>query len=383
MKPSLGNLLLAWLMGGILFVSCLSAQEFTYAFHIDKPKPYLKEAVLLTLEINQSNPDIVLLIDFDLVKSDNYTFERVDIQEKDTHHALSITYTYLLYPLRTGLIDINTKLIQKVTSDDSIAYSFSGDRDNVRGLVTQNKAIPLTPLSLEVKALEKETLLVGDFQLHYQLSTHQAKAYEPIPFHFTIQGEGYPPLLENIFPKAIAFNYFSEVPKIKSVTHLSGTHNTAEYTMALSHHRDFNLSQLAFKAFNPKTQEYYTLRIPAQHFGIDAIEKQDLLNKDNYPPLISSDWSWIKTFLGYLLVFASGYLLASWRRKVKKSQHKVAHPLREKIKKATDAKALLRILLAHPQQPFAQSITKLEALLYEDAKISLTQLKKEAMESIE
>jgi hypothetical protein len=48
----------------------LSAEDFTYDFHLDKQDPYLKEPVILTLDLKQTNHDIVLLFNFDLRKSD-------------------------------------------------------------------------------------------------------------------------------------------------------------------------------------------------------------------------------------------------------------------------------------------------------------------------
>ena len=77
----------------------LNAEDFTYTFNVDKPSPYVKEAVLLTLNLNQTNPDVVMLFNLDLVKSDAYTFQRLDIKETDNYHNTNVEYVYLIYPL--------------------------------------------------------------------------------------------------------------------------------------------------------------------------------------------------------------------------------------------------------------------------------------------
>jgi hypothetical protein len=134
----------------------LTAEDFTYEFHLDKQDPYLKEPVILTLDLKQTNHDIVLLFNFDLRKSDDYFFQRLDTKETDTHHNIQIHYVYLLYPLKAGEINISFDLMKKVTTDDSVAYSFSGDRDNIKGLVTTDTKITLPPLPLSVKKLPQD-----------------------------------------------------------------------------------------------------------------------------------------------------------------------------------------------------------------------------------
>jgi hypothetical protein len=195
MKHNLGKIVLLFL--GFTFIF---ANDFNYKITVDKTNPYIKEAVILTVDINQTNHNIVLLFDFDLLKNNSYSFQRIDIKEIDAYHAAQIQYTYLIYPLKEGDINIDFHLTQKATTDESVAYSFSGDRDNVKGLVTVNTKIDLAPLTLKVKPLPKNTQIVGDFSLDYKIKTLHAQAFEPIPLQVTLKGIGYPPLLENLLP---------------------------------------------------------------------------------------------------------------------------------------------------------------------------------------
>jgi hypothetical protein len=375
MKRSLGSLLL------LLFYSTLAwSEDFSHSFTVDNHQPYVKEAVLLTLKIKQTNHDKVLFFNFDLEKSPNYRFQRVAIQEQGKHHFAYREYSYLIYPLKSGKINLNFKLQKRATTDEGISYSYSGDRDNVKGLETVDSDITLAPITLEVKALPKETELVGDFKLQHQFKTHQAKAYQAIPFELEIKGHGYPPLLENILLSENNITLFKEQPLIKSVSSIKGTENTISYSMALSSNKSFSLKERIIKAFNPKTQKSYVLSLPQQDFTIEPVEPSSLVDKEDFPKPLKSDFSWLGNFFSYFIVFIAGYLTAfayQWREK---SKPKTEHPLYRKIKKSKNAKELLQLLMANNQDAFKPTIEALENLIYKKSKTSFKSIK-EALET--
>ncbi len=381
MKHTLGKVI--FLLLGFLF---LQAEDFSYAFHVDKTHPYVKEPVILTVELNQTNPNIVLLFDFDLIKDPSYTFQRIDSKETDTqtgqglHHA-KVKYVYLVYPLMSGEIAIHFKLTKKVTTDESVAYSFSGDRDNVKGLVTTDTDIPLPPLKLAVKPVPSGTQVVGDFTLAYRLKQTKAKAYEPIPFQVTLQGTGYPPLV-TLLPKDVNFTLFSETPILRSKAGYSGTQNVVHFPMALSHNEDFTLPKIVIKAFDPKKKKTYELTVPEQRFEVSKVDKKTLVDKIDNPKTLKTDWSWLRSLLTYMLVFAAGYLTAVSFKWTKKTQSRSEDPIKEKIRQAKDAKALLQLLLAHDPQRFASSIQTLEDSLYGHGKINLRKVKEEVIDRL-
>lgn len=377
MKNNLGNTLLF-----LLAFVVLQAEDFNYDFKVNNTHPYVKEAVILTLDIHQTNNDVVLLFNFDLKKSDNYQFQRLDTKETDSYHNAEIHYEYLIYPIKAGEVDLEFELIKKVTTDESVAYSFSGDRDNVKGLVTTDTQISLPPLVLQVKPLPQGTLFVGDFSLTHQTKTHQAKPYEPIPFQVHIEGQGYPPLIDSLLPKEGAFTRFTEHPLVKSVATSKGTQNSVSYPMALSHSKSFTLPDIRLKAFNPKTEKSYYLSVPSQHFDIEAVDKETLIDKEDHPKPFSMDWSWLRIFLSYLVVFGAGYLTAMAVKWQKKTMQSTRDPLWEKITNSKDEKSLLQILMATDDRRFASCIEKLESSLYGDGKINLNKVKQEAQEII-
>lgn len=381
MKHNLGKTLTLLLL---FFLVMLKAEDFNYSFHIDKPRPYVKEPVILTLELNQTNPNIVLLFNFDLEKSKNYTFQRIDSKETDTQetqglHNAHVTYTYLIYPLTSGEVILSFKLLKKVTSDESVAYSYSGDRDNVKTLVTTDTPITLPSLKLNARPLPKGTQIVGDFTLDYRIKKYEAKAYEPLPYEVTLKGLGYPPLL-TLIPKDVNFTVFQEKPLRTTHSDVYGTHNRVVYPMALSHDKDFLLPELTLNAFDPKTQRSYSLNIPEQKFNITQVDKSQLVDKKDNPKALSMDWDWLVSLLSYLLVFIAGYLTAMSWKWAKITKAPAAHPLKEKIQNAKNHKALLQILMAHDPHRFHVPIKALEDSLYGHGKMNLSKVKKEVID---
>ena len=380
MKHSLGKKLLFFLS----FV-LLQAEDFSYTFHVDNKNPYVKEAVLLTLDLTQTNHDVVLLFDFDLAPSKQYSFQRLDIKETDSYHNAKVHYIYLVYPLVSGEVKLQFTLTQKATTDESVAYSFSGDRDNVKGLVTTNTKITLPPLVLSTKVLPKGTQLVGNFTLKHKVNKQQAKAYEPLPLQVTIQGLGYPPLLDRLLPKEGNFTRFTEKPMVHSVASDEGTQSTVIYPIALSHSENFTLEALQIKAFNPKTEESYQLTLPTQHFDITKVDKAQLLDKSNTPEVLTTNWfggEWLGTLFKYLIVFIAGVLSALTFKWGKRKQTAQENPLKTKVQNADNERALLQILMATDSKRFKTSIEKLEESLYGNGKINFRQVKQEAEEQI-
>jgi len=361
----------------------LCAEDFSHHLTIDKSSPYIKEPIILTLELNQTNKDVVLLFNFTLQKSNAYTFRRLDIEESDAYHNLNIKYTYLLYPLKAGEIKISFALLKKVTTDASIAYSFSGDRDNVKTLETKDTKVRLKPLILDIKALPKGTQVVGDFALSYDVPKHQAQAYEPLPFSVTLQGRGYPPVLSSLLGVEGNFRAFSQDPQIYSKTSLKGTENTIKYTMAFSHSKDFSLNPIEIKAFNPLSKQVYTLSVPQQNFSIEPIKHKMLIDKTDNPKPLTSDFKWLEEFLFYILIFLAGYATAMIVKfKSITLPQTQDNPIDAKIEACKSSKALLQVLISLQDKNFDPLIAKIENSLYQQEKKSFKDLKKEALNSM-
>ena len=366
----------------VLLIIPLVAEDFSHSIIIDNLHPYEKEALLLNVEINQTNPNTVLFFKFDINSSDAYSIEQIESIYDNTLHHNTIHNRYLIYPLKTGKVPIHFTLIKRVTDEEKVAYYASGDRDDFKKLETKDIAIPLTPLVLQVKALPPHTQLVGDYRLHTTLKKTHVKSQEPIDMQVNIEGEGYPPVLKELFSPLKEVTLFKQKPQIEKFPTRTNMHYKVHYLMALSSAHSFTLPDINITAFNPKTEHLYTLTHPAQQIEVVPANHSTLVDSMNNPPLLKSDWSWIQEGFTYLLIFLAGYLTALVWRGEKKFRTKLKNPLKEKIEATKDAKTLLQLLMAQDDPRFHKPIAALENALYQNGKIQLNKVKKEAVDTL-
>jgi len=380
-KQNLGSLSNGRFIGAAVFLwlfamtGALSAEDFTYRITPSKTDPYLKEPILLRVDLNQTNPDVVLLFQFKVNPDKHYKVRPLYAQHNDTLHHTKLSNLYELYPLQTGDINVTFSLIKRVTNDAKVRYFSSGDRDDFKKLETEDFPITLPPLTLHVRPLPKETQLVGDYTLDYRIKTHHAKAYTPIPITVTIKGKGYPPEIKALFPKGADYTLFTEKPKIETISTPQGSLIKARYIYAISAEKSFMLPTVELHAFNPFDEHTYTLKIPEQHFEIEPVETKQLVDRTDSPKPFALETDWLWRFLGYLGAFAAGFGSALlWKRRSGSSPHHnkdETTPLQTKIEDAKDAKSLLQILLASNDPHYREAITALEAHLYKGEALDL------------
>lgn len=376
-KHALGNIFFF-----LLSLSLLHSEDFTYTITPSKQVVYLHEPLLLTVDLNQTNPDIVLLFHFAIEKHKSYEIKPLFAQHDDSLHHAKHHNRYIIYPLQTGDINITFSLTKRVTNDEKVRYFSSGDRDDFKKLETNDFPIALPPLTIQVKPLPSDTQIVGDYTLDYHIDSHEAKAYTPLSMQVTLKGTGYPPRLSNLVPKRPEYALFSETPEIKTFPSTKGFMTTAKYLFAFSANQSFTLPAMTLHAFNPQTHKSYTLTMPKQDFKIDAVDTHTLVDTFDAPPLLHSDFSWVKNLFIYLMIFTAGYFTAMITKWQRKNTTKNAHPLIEKIQHAKDTKALLQVLMAQDSHRFTSCITHLEKALYDDGKINLNKVKEEAIDLI-
>jgi len=360
-------------------MSTLMAEDFTYRIMPGKTDPYLKEPILLRVDLNQTNPDVVLLFDFKVNPDKRYRAHPLSAQHNDTLHHTRLSNLYEIYPLQNGDINVTFSLTKRVTTDDKVRYFSSGDRDDFKKLETKDFHVTLPPLKLHVRPLPKEAEIVGDYKLDYKIKTHHTKAFAPIPVTIMITGKGYQPEIKDLLPKSGDYTLFAEKPKIKKISTPQGSLIKVRYTYALSAKQSFDLPTIKLHAFNPFKGKPYILKIPRQHFEIDSVPQKQLVDSADSPRPFTFEMEWLWNLLVYLAAFAAGYTSALlWKKRSNKSLGKKkseADPLRSKIEDAKDAKALLQILMASNDPHYREAITALEAHLYKGKALNLHKFK--------
>lgn len=356
--------------------SLLQANDVDYSFHLSTTTPYEKEGVLLEVNLTQLNHDKVMIFNFSLPKSEDYDVYQIEFKEHEAYHALVHRYRYLLYPKKSGDINITFNMVKSITNDANVAYAISGDRDNVKGLEKEDFAELLKPLSLTVKKLPLGTVLVGDFTLTNRLDKNSTQAYNPINLSVILKGSGFLAPFE-LLKQGKAYKLFSQKPKFKTQQSKMGSNSTLQWDYAFSAKESFSLPKVTLKAFNPKIQKSYVLGFPAYKIEVKEVKSSTLLDKEDYPPRAKGvDWDFWGNFLSYVIVFVAGFLMPRdlFRAKEKKLKTN-ENILSEKISEAKTHKTLLQVLLLENNVKFTHAIKALESVVYNGDNISLNKIK--------
>ena len=176
----------------VLIINFLNAKDMDISFRINKKSAYQGEAILLDVNLSQLDHSKVMLFNFSIKKSQKYRFKQIDFREDNRHHNLQQYYKFLIYPISSGNVNIKFNMIKSITDDAKVAYSISGDRDNVKGLVKQDIILDIEPFSLDVQKIADDIDFIGDYQLEYNIDKKSVESYEPINLNIKIQGSGLP-----------------------------------------------------------------------------------------------------------------------------------------------------------------------------------------------
>ena len=369
----------------ILFLSFLLLQtlhaqdDVAYSFYFSTTTPYKEEAVFLDVNISQLDHSKVMLFNFTLKNSKEYSFHQIGLEEREKYHDLQHEYSYIIYPKKSGRIKIEFDMVKSLTDDDKVTYSISGDRDSVKRLEKEDIKVTLKPMFLDVKSLLKGVDLVGDFKLTHTLDKQKTESFNPINLKVKLKGKGEVEPFE-LLKENKSYRLFHQAPKVKKFHAKDGTTTDIEWEYAISAKDSFTLPAIELKAFNPKSEKVYFLKIPEYKIEVDKVKEESLLDSENVPPKISKpiDWSWWGWLFSYVLVFIAGFLMPRDLFKRKKLREESNEEiLAKKIKSAKSHKELLEILLAENNTKYSKAIEALELVLYRGHKISLSKIIKE------
>jgi hypothetical protein len=353
------------------------ANDIVYSIKSSKEQLYLNEALILEVNISQIDNSKVMLFNFSPKLSDAYDFHQIDFHEHEKYHDLQHQYSYLIYPKKRGEVHIAFDMVKSITDDDKVAYSISGDRDNVKGLQKEDIVVNLEPLSLEVKQPSQEVDLIGDFSLEYTIDKKETEAFDPINLKVKLKGKGNVEAFE-LLEQSEEYKLFTQKPNFKAFHSKDGTTTVLEWDYAISAEKSFSLPKKVLKAFNPETERFYELTLPAFNIEVQKVDKAKLLDKVDSPAKAQSfDWSYITTFFSYLVVFLAGWLMPRDIVRFKKQKEQsLEEQFQEKIDASKTHKALLELLLLENKSQYREAISALEAVVYHNAKKSLSEIKK-------
>ncbi len=360
----------------VLIINFLNAKDMDISFSINKKSAYQGEAILLDVNLSQLDHSKVMLFNFSIKKSQKYRFKQIDFREDNRHHNLQQYYKFLIYPISSGNVNIKFNMIKSITDDAKVAYSISGDRDNVKGLVKQDIILDIEPFSLDVQKIADDIDFIGDYQLEYNIDKKSVESYEPINLNIKIQGSGLPIDNFDILKDKDDYKIFRQKPKIKTVYQKEKSITTIEWSYAISSKNSFSLDKINLKVFNPQTKKTYSLNIPKIDINVKPINMDNLVDKIDIP-LQAQSFQWDKFFIiiSYLLVFIAGFLTPKDIFNKLRYKAKIKNSFEIEVDRCKTSKELFLLLIAQNDKKFDKIIIELESNIYQNININLKDLK--------
>ncbi len=379
MNAGPGRIVLFFLM----LTVALAASDYSYSLHLSKKSLFVKEPMIVTFDINQTDHSKVMFFDFSLKSGNDFFVHRLDKRVDEGYHARKERYTYLVYPLKAGKIELRFDLLVRRGNDDLLTTAFTGGRYNVKAVETDDSHEPIPAQKLEVKPLPAGTDLVGKFKVERRIKKRILHSYEPLYIDIEISGTGYAPDIEQIawLPRVSGVRLFADKPKIVRRYTKEGIKTEALFRYALIAQKDYLIPGLHLQVFDTVQKKSYTIDEPAVKIEIEPAQTASLIDKKSLPPPIESPGTLLKQFFLSLLIFGAGWISAVLTMRIRRSRKRKSggNEWQNMVKSSKDARTLLKLLVMKDPKRYEPWIERLEYALYKGEKADLKEIKKEVL----
>ncbi len=307
MKSTLGKACILLL----LYINVFSSSTLaTYSLTANKTNIYEKEAVKISFVTHQTQHDNIMFFFLEPKKSKKYDIALLQKTAKDiAYHDKQTTFTFLLFPLVDGEIEVDFDFTIKVASDDAVVETYTGGRNNVQWIQTKDTKVKIKPIKLNVKRLEKNVDLVGDFKLVAKIEKKAINEYESLNATYSLQGLGFDKINIEPISKIEDVSMFSDVTKFYNKKTEYGYQIKREFHYALISDKNFTIEKKKFKCYSPSSNTYYTIETNEYNISVSKLDKTELLDTTNHPQEVDN-FVRVKDFFIYIFVFSIGFISA-------------------------------------------------------------------------
>lgn len=382
MKKNLGKIFLFLLLPFTLLGDSNLAD---FSLSVNKKDVVIKEPIEITFQAKQKDYTNSMFFFLEIKKNDAYEVVLLDqVTKKISNHNSSTTFKYLLFPLKSGDIDVNFDFTIKVASDGDLAKIYTGGRDNVKWMDTLNSKVEVPSLHLHVSPLSQKVDLVGDFTLDAKLQKSDINQYGSANIRYTLSGAGYTEKNLQLLSKIPNVTAFSQVTDLVSKATSNGYEIRREYSYALSSKSNFTILPIEIKAYSPKQNKYYTLKSSSYDIKVSSIDPKTLIDNKEFPPTKNYDFENLKDIGIALLIFLAGFVSAkvapslNFQRGKREKRGKF-----QDIKESKTPKELMIVLLQNYKTSITEKyINELELLEYKKSDISFQKIKSNLLKNI-
>jgi len=377
MKPSPGKTLILWLaMLGTLF----GAEDYRYTLELSTQRLYEKAPLVVTFEVEQTDHSTVMFFNFTVNEEGRFRVYKLGKTVEQSYHHDKERYTYLVFPLEAGEQELHFDLLVMRTNEDVVKTSYTGGRYNVKKVETEDTHETLPPRRIEVLPLPQEAVAVGRFKMTQSVDRTQTAAHSPVYLTRRFSGIGFVPDLDRLgkIDPIDGVTIFSDKPVITENNTPSGVQTDVVFRYALMATAPFGVPSVTLQGFDPLAAKSYGITVPGITVDVTAAAPETLLDKTDAPAPRVSPLERLYDGGRCLLVFAVGFASALLLRRVGgfRRKQRPDGEWRRAVKRSSDARALLHLLIAKDPHRYADPIGRLEAALRSGETIDLKAVKK-------
>ncbi|MEA3418656.1 MAG: BatD family protein [Campylobacterota bacterium] len=243
-----------------------SSKKFNLDMVANKQQVYVGEPLLLSVFFNESRQVDLMKVEYQKPTFKDFFVKEVG-DEKTYRKGAYLVHElrYLLTPKRDGNLTIEparAKVAERSQRKDEFFGTFFD--------TPKWSQIASRSLNLEVKALPKQTDLVGDLKLSEKIDAAKVKANKPVNLTITISGEGNLEDFDGLKYDIDGVTVYSDAAKVDSK--LVGNQLISSYEkkfVFISDH-NFTIPSKSFPLFNFKTEKVEELKTESYQIEISG-----------------------------------------------------------------------------------------------------------------
>lgn len=353
------------------FISSLHAEPYVWRVESSASEVFEHEALHLTYQCIFDDEAMPFAIDLHpSLQTNNYRLERLSEMESVSEGRRVNRYEWVLFPKRSGDVNVTMTAIMRQTTQGSIENAIIG-RDNVQDYQFSDTNISLPPVSVHVKPHKAD--LFGSYRLQLDVKKESVEAFEAIPVTVRLEGIGNTNRLDPFEIDIEGVHTFTDTPKQAFTLTPRGFKGSLSQRFALSSDQNFTIKPMQFTYFDQDGAGIKTLTTPQKNIVVRQAFSVDTLLDETDADIAERDVDLV--WLDWLMVFISGavtgwflrrHIQAFWPKKIDASWQK-------RLEKSKKVSELMVILAMDKRRRFDALIKRAEK-----EKWALKRLKQEA-----
>ena len=377
-----GSLLRLFLLLCVPFLLVAGA-DYGYELKLSKRSVFVKEPVLLTFRVWQTDPKQVIFFEF-APKEERWMRVRLLRETRDESiRGRSVTFRYLIVPEKEGEIPLRFSFVVKRTTETRLQYNNTGEPVKAKAIDTTDTREVIPPEILQVRPLPKAVPLVGDYRLDISVDKRETAAYSPLYLTIRLRGVGAMPERIDFEPAIEHVRTFADDPKIVTRYETDGIHYDATFSYALLGFNDFLIPSVTMEAFSYRRNELYRLESKAIPISVKTADAAALVESGMHPESVYETIETVKRWGIYLFIFGCGYLSAVLvgRLRGRVTRKSLPERFKKEVRSARSAKTLLELLVRTDPLRYAVWIDDLEKAVYRGRSVDLAAIRKAVLKA--